>query len=113
MTNASPAEIFAAINVVLHASLETAQRLEGAYQFELDGDGGGVFHIVGGEGRGSAGPGSISEPNATIRMSAADFVALSNGTLDGMLAFMEGRVRVHGDYTAALRLKDVLEGGSR
>ena len=113
MTEPCPAEIFAAINAALNASPEAAQLLDGAYQFELHGDGGGVFHIVGSARRCSAGPGSISDPNATVFMSAVDFVALSNGTLDGTLAFMDGRLRVQGDYTAALRLKDVFGGGSR
>lgn len=112
MTNPGPADIFAAIAAVLGASPEIARRLDGAYEFDLHGEGGGVFHIAGGDGTARAGPGSIHNPSAIIRMSAADFVALSNGSLDGTLAFLDGRLRIQGDYTAALRLRDVLGIGS-
>jgi putative sterol carrier protein len=108
MTDPGPADVFAAIHAALTASPVAASRLDGAYLFDLHGEGGGLFHIVATDGQRSAGPGTIDEPNAIILMAAADFVELSRGRLNATLAFMDGRLRIRGDYSAALRLQDVL-----
>lgn len=57
-------------------------------------------------------PPSISnddEPaDCTLRMDLSDFVALISGRLDGMSAFMTGRLKVEGSISVAMKLRNVL-----
>ncbi|HXG82126.1 MAG TPA: SCP2 sterol-binding domain-containing protein, partial [Sphingomicrobium sp.] len=46
--------------------------------------------------------------DTTIRVGWDDWQALSNGTLDGMTAFMMGKLKVEGDMGNAMQLQSVL-----
>jgi len=48
--------------------------------------------------------------DATIQISKEDFLALGEGTLDPMMAFMQGKLRVQGDMMLAQRLGPLLKG---
>ena len=55
---------------------------------------------------------TVSEGDATadttIRVSWADWEALAAGQLDGMTAFMTGKLKVEGDMSNAMQLQGVL-----
>jgi len=44
----------------------------------------------------------------TLSMAAQDLVALSNGELNAVAAFMQGRIKVSGDMALAMRLQSIL-----
>jgi putative sterol carrier protein len=46
--------------------------------------------------------------DTTIKVSWDDWQALSSGTLDGMTAFMMGKLKVEGDMSNAMQLQSVL-----
>jgi putative sterol carrier protein len=46
--------------------------------------------------------------DTTVKVSWADWQALSSGQLDGMTAFMQGKLKVEGDMSAAMQLQGVL-----
>ncbi len=46
--------------------------------------------------------------DTTIKVSWADWEALSSGQLDGMTAFMQGKLKVEGDMSNAMQLQGVL-----
>jgi len=46
--------------------------------------------------------------DTTIKVSWADWEAMSAGQLDGMTAFMQGKLKVEGDMSAAMQLQGVL-----
>ncbi len=48
--------------------------------------------------------------DATIQISKADFLDMAEGKLDGMMAFMQGKLRVQGDMMLAQRLGPLLKG---
>jgi putative sterol carrier protein len=53
----------------------------------------------------------VTEDNGadtTIRVSWADWQAMSSGQLDGMTAFMQGKLKVEGDMSNAMQLQGVL-----
>ena len=45
--------------------------------------------------------------DATIRVSLADFLAMTEGRLSGAMAFMQGKLKVDGDMTVALKFQSV------
>lgn len=47
------------------------------------------------------------DADTTIKVSWEDFQALANGQLDGMTAFMQGKLKVEGDMSAAMQLQGV------
>ena len=46
--------------------------------------------------------------DTTIKVAWADWEAMSSGQLDGMTAFMSGKLRVEGDMSNAMQLQGVL-----
>ncbi len=59
-------------------------------------------------------PNSVSNDDgaadATVQISIADLMALENGSLDPMMAFMTGKMKVQGDLMAAQKLAPILKG---
>ena len=46
--------------------------------------------------------------DTTIKVAWDDWVAMRDGKLDGMTAFMQGKLKVEGDMSAAMQLQGVL-----
>jgi putative sterol carrier protein len=46
--------------------------------------------------------------DTTIKVSWADWEAMSSGQVDGMTAFMQGKLKVEGDMSNAMQLQGVL-----
>ena len=48
------------------------------------------------------------EAECTITLAGEDFMAIQDGSLDGMQAFMMGQIQVEGDMGLAMKLQEVL-----
>jgi putative sterol carrier protein len=48
------------------------------------------------------------QADTTIKVSWEDWEKMSSGQLDGMTAFMQGKLKVEGDMSAAMQLQGVL-----
>ena len=48
------------------------------------------------------------EADTTIKVAWADWEDMASGKLDGMTAFMQGKLRVEGDMSNAMQLQGVL-----
>ena len=48
------------------------------------------------------------DADTTIKVAWADWEAMSSGQLDGMTAFMQGKLKVEGDMSNAMQLQGVL-----
>ncbi|QBX37561.1 SCP2 sterol-binding domain-containing protein [Brevundimonas sp. S30B] len=48
--------------------------------------------------------------DATVSMKWDDFIALSQGQLDPMMAFMQGKLKIAGDMMIAQKLAPLLKG---
>jgi putative sterol carrier protein len=46
--------------------------------------------------------------DTTLKVSWEDWQAMTDGTLDGMTAFMQGKLKVEGDMSNAMQLQGVL-----
>ncbi|REJ82578.1 MAG: hypothetical protein DWQ36_00890 [Acidobacteria bacterium] len=82
-----------------------AQGLDCVIQYELTGEGGGSHHTVIKDGSCEVVEGTHAKPSMTVTMDASDFVDMTQGRLDGMTAFMSGKLKVSGDMGLAMRLQ--------
>jgi len=78
------------------------------YQFDLSGDGGGVFHVKVADGATEVVEGASDSANITITMSSDDFASLLDGKLNATSAFMAGKLKVKGDMSLAMKLQSLL-----
>ena len=60
------------------------------------------------DGAGSAVTEEDGPADTTIKVSWEDWQAMSDGKLDGMTAFMQGKLKVEGDMSNAMQLQGVL-----
>lgn len=101
----TPAQTLQAIDMQLKSGVPWLAGVTASYLFDLSGDGGGTFHLTVRDGLGSAGPGSIANPDVTFSMAAETFMKMKDGTIDdGAIAFLNGEVTMHGDQALAVAL---------
>jgi len=105
---ATPAEQISKIEDNLRANPEKVAGLNAVFQFDLSGENGGVWHVELANGDGHVAEGPAESPGVTIAMAAEDFVALTEGRLDGTMAFMSGKLKVKGDMGLAMKLQTLL-----
>merc|ERR1712113_78547 len=96
--------------------IEAGVKAKGAELVKL---GGAVFQLVisDGEklcidlknGNGSTIRGEGEKPDVTITMKDEDFAAMAAGKLDGMQAFMAGKLKIAGNMMLAQKLASILE----
>jgi putative sterol carrier protein len=92
----------------LTANPQVAEKINASYQFELTGEGGGSWAVDLTKKSDFVVPGTIENPKVTITMSAKDFVDLVDGKLNGQMAFMQGKLKLKGDMSLALKLQQIL-----
>ncbi len=90
---------------------EAAAGLDAVIQFDLSGEGGGVWHCAIRDGACAVSEGAHDAPTMTVSMEAADYVELTSGALDGMTAFMSGRLRIAGDMGLAMKMQNLFRLG--
>jgi putative sterol carrier protein len=83
------------------------EMMRGVYGFEFTGPGGASLTLVIDEQGIEVRSGPDDAAAVTISMPAADFLAILDGRLDPMQAFMAGTLRVDGAVDQAMRLQDL------
>lgn len=107
MAYTHPHEVVAAVGRTVRAG--TTRLPDCAVNIRLSGPGGGDHHLTVRGTMVSSGPGLAAvPPDVTLTMSATDFVALANGSLDGMTAYFSQRLRVQGNFTLAMQIGTLL-----
>ena len=72
---------------------------------KLDFGGEGVILL---DGAGEQGPEEDGAADTTIKVAWEDWQAMAAGQLDGMTAFMTGKLKIEGDMSNAMQLQGVL-----
>jgi putative sterol carrier protein len=103
--NATPADVFDGMRKSFRADKATGMNV--VYQFQLSGRNGGDWWIQVSDGRCSIRQGTHREAHVTFRASDQDWVALANGTLGGVRAFLTGRLKISGDKSLARKLDEI------
>ena len=98
----TPQQLFDAMPAAFRP--EKAGPVELSLQFNLKGSEGGEWGVEIGNGVCRTWAGQVEHPLATIKSSDEDMVAIFNGSLNAVAAYMSGRVQVDGDVTAIMNL---------
>ncbi|MFT6399671.1 MAG: putative sterol carrier protein [Bradymonadia bacterium] len=104
------ADIFNKIGENIAKNPEAATSIDAIFQFDLSGDGGGVWVINVAEGNTSdfVTEGASDSATCTISCTAADWDGITGGSINPMQAFMMGKIKVSGDMGKAMQLQKVL-----
>ena len=84
---------------------KTKEEIDGIFKFVVNGDGGGTWIVDCREVSVTEGDG---EAECTITIDADNFVAIADGSMDAMQAFMTGMIELDGDMGLAMKLQQVL-----
>jgi putative sterol carrier protein len=98
-------EVFEKMPQVFNAG--AAAGLNVIFQFHITGAEGGDWNVVIKDGTCAVSKGVHENPSVTLTMSDADWLAMCNGTLNGMMAFMTGRLKATGDIMVAQRIQSL------
>ena len=80
------------------------------FQFVVsDGGDAGKFILDLKNGSGDAKAGEDAKADCTITIADADLIAMADGKLDGMQAFMGGKLKIKGNMMLAQKLGSILE----
>ena len=77
------------------------------FQWNITGDEAGVWAFKINNGQGEVIPGGVEKPDVTFTISDKDWLAITEGKLDGMNAFMTGKLKVSGDMMLAMKLQNL------
>jgi putative sterol carrier protein len=99
------AEIFEQMPGVMNPA--AAAGLNKTFQWNITGDEVGKWAFRVANGAGEVIPGGVEKPDVTFTVSDKDWIAVTEGKLDAMNAFMTGKLRVTGDMMLAMKLQQL------
>ncbi len=88
---------------------EEAKGLNGRVQFSLTGTGGADWGVVLDDGKISVSEGAMVHPQLTVKISTENAEKLMSGSLDPMMAFMTGKIKLAGDISLGMKLIGLLK----
>ena len=92
---------------------DAASGINAVFQYNLGGDDGGKWVVKIEDGKlTTVEQGEVEKPTLTITMDAANFIAMSNGELDGTKAFMTRKLKVKGNVAMAQKMRKFLPPAS-
>lgn len=90
-------------------SAEKAGELSAVIQFDLTGEGGAQYTATIGNGQCQVAQGTVANPTMVLTAAASDYLAMINGELNPMQAFMQGKVKIKGDIAVAMKLQSLFQ----
>lgn len=91
-------------NVPLRLDPVEAAGVDALIRINLTGAAGGTYFVEIRDGAATVSNRSNGQPQLTLTLTAADYVALIQGQLNAQLAFMNGKLKITGDVGLAMKL---------
>jgi putative sterol carrier protein len=95
-------EIFAGMPGVFNRN--AAAGLDAVFQYNIEGAESGAWYVVVKDQTCTVSEGVHAHPTVSLGMADKDWIAMCNGELDGMSAFMGGKLKISGDIMLAQRI---------
>ncbi len=83
---------------------EKAAGVDATIQFKFSGAEAGEWYVTIKDGKCSVEKGAFPSPKVTLSADSSDYIRIINGELDGMQAFMLGKLKLSGDLSLAMKL---------
>jgi putative sterol carrier protein len=101
-------EIFSEMQKRMDANPGKLAGIKGVFQFDISGADPGLYSVAIADGKAKVSEGKSDSPSVTISMASADFLEMVEGRLDGITAFMGGKLKVAGDMAMAMQLQALI-----
>ncbi len=101
-------EVFAEIQTRLQGRPEKLAGMNAVYQFDLTGDEPSTWQIRIREGKADVQEGAADAANTTLVASTNDWLQIATGKMDPTMAFMQGKLKVKGDMSLAMKLQGLI-----
>jgi putative sterol carrier protein len=84
---------------------DKAEGVNAIFQFNMTGDNGGQYWVKVADQQVDVHEGEHESPTMILTAAADDYIAVVNGDLNPMMAFMQGKIKVKGEMALALKLQ--------
>jgi putative sterol carrier protein len=101
-------EIFNEMQKRMDANPAKLAGMKAVFQFDISGADPGIYSVAIADGKAAVSEGTSASSNITITMASNDFADMVEGKLDGVTAFMGGKLKVKGDMMLAMQLQSLL-----
>lgn len=86
---------------------DAAKGLDAVFQFDITGEGGGNWNVAVKSGTCEVQEGKAASPTVTLTMSSDTWLGMVNKQINGIQAFMSGKLKLNGDMLLAQRIPDL------
>ncbi len=93
--------------MVKHFDTSCADKMIGTYQFDISGEGGGIWTFAIDEGKCQLVVGGVPDPSVEIALPVETWLAIREGKLNSQQAFMDGELKIRGDMNLAMKLQQL------
>ena len=90
---------------------EKAQGVDAVIQFRFTGAEAGDWNATIKNGKVDVARGTHPSPKMTLTADSSDYIKIITGELDGMQAFMQGKIKLAGDLNLAMKLMQMFKVG--
>jgi putative sterol carrier protein len=102
-------EIFNEMQKRMDANPSKLAGMKAVFQFDISGADPGIYSVAIADGKAAVSEGTSASSNITITIASNDFADMVGGKLDGITAFMGGKLKVKGDMMLAMQLQSLLQ----
>ncbi len=88
---------------------EKAPGLDAVLQFKFTGAEAGAWFATIKDGKCGVAQGEAPNPKMTLTADSSDYIKIFTGELDGMAAFMQGKIKLAGDLNLAMKLMQMFK----
>jgi putative sterol carrier protein len=100
--------VFKSLDAAIKANVDTAKKINGVFQWVVDGK----DYVIDLKTL-TSGPGKAAKPDVTLTISEKDFLDLMSGKGNGQQMFMSGKIKFKGNMGMVMKLGDLQKMGHK